>query len=161
MRRQLLVLPMIVTLLFGLIGTASAREVVPASGGFTAAIDFGTMTLTPVGANCELQVAGVVEFDGTIRGTGDALTTALVLAPCEDAAGFPPGTFRDVFSSKIQFSGEVDGSPLNADINYHGTVEEGGQIRGIMNFSNGLNGALRIDGQVATGGAYTGRVVLP
>jgi hypothetical protein len=160
MRRVFLSVSMVLVLLTGLTGVASAAQPVPASGNFTADIDFSTLTATPVGANCRLQVQGQVEFFGTLSGNGQAVTTALVFAPCEDVAAAPPGTFRDVFSSDIQFTGTLDGTPVTAGIRYHGTAAPGGEINAVMNFSGDLRGSVKVDGQLAVGGDYSGRIVL-
>jgi hypothetical protein len=78
------------------LAASSARQV-QASGDFAAIVDFTTLTLTPRGRNCLLQVKGELRFTGTIQGSGTGQTSALVFAPCSQVATTPPGTFRDVF----------------------------------------------------------------
>jgi hypothetical protein len=160
MKRSLLALLMVLVLVIGSAGTASAAQPVQASGDFVASIDFTTVSFTPVGANCLLEVAGQFTFSGELEGGGSSLTRALILAPCDDVAVTPPGTFRDVFSAHIEFSGTLGGVPVTAGVHYHGTVEEGGAIRGVMNFSGDLRGGVRVDGQAAVGGTYDGTIVL-
>ncbi len=160
MKRVLLSFSMVLVMLAGLVGTASAAKPISSSGDFAAKIDFATLSLTPVGANCELQVEGVVEFEGTLEGTGNAVTTALVFASCDEFAGAPIGFYRDVFSSDIQFEGTLDGNPVTAGIRYHGTVAPGGDINAVMNFSGGLRGSVKVEGTVAEGGDYSGKIVL-
>ncbi|TVR73493.1 MAG: hypothetical protein EA415_07485 [Sphaerobacteraceae bacterium] len=151
---------MVLVLLTGLVGTASAAKPISSSGEFTAAIDESSFSFTPVGANCQLVVSGKVTFSGTLQGTGDAVTTALVFAPCSEVGTTPPGTFRDVFSSDIEFKGTLEGTPVTAGIRYHGTVAPGGDINAVMNFSGGLRGSVKVDGEVAVGGVYNGKIVL-
>ena len=141
--------------------SASAARQVQASGDFVAMVDFSTLTLTPRGRNCLLQVEGQLVFTGTIEGTATGQTTALVFAPCSDVATTPPGTFRDVFKSELEFEGTVDGEPARANLLYMGRVEPGGQIDGRLVFSSGdVRGELDADAVVAVGGEYGGSVVV-
>ena len=134
----------------------AAGDRILARGAFTAEVDFSTLTLTPVDENCLLEVEGVIAFTGTIKGIAPGRTRALVLAPCPDVAAAPPGTFEDVFSSKLEFAGTVAGRPAVADINYRGTAEVGGGIEAVMAASKGLAGLLRVEAVVAEGGSYVG-----
>ena len=136
-----------------------ARQV-QTSGDFAAIVDFSTLTLTPRGRNCLLQVNGELVFTGTIEGSATGRTTALVFAPCADVAASPPGTFRDVFKSELVFEGTVDGEPARANVLYMGRVQPGGRIAGRLVFSNGVQGRLAADAQVAVGGEYSGMVVI-
>jgi hypothetical protein len=140
---------------------ASAARKVQASGHFAALVDFSTLTLTPKGRNCLLQVNGQLVFSGTIEGTATGQTTALVFAPCSDVAASPPGTFRDVFKSELVFEGTVDGEPARANVLYMGRVQPGGEIVGGLVFSRGVQGRLQVDEtRVAVGGEYSGSVVI-
>lgn len=139
---------------------AAVRKV-QASGHFDALVDFSTLTLTPRGRNCLLQVNGQLVFTGTIAGTATGQTTALVSAPCEDVAANPPGTFGDVFKSELRLEGTVDGAPANANMLYIGRVQPGGAIEARLVLSNGAAGVLEVsDGRVAVGGDYSGSVVV-
>ncbi len=131
---------------------ASAGDRILARGEFTATVDFSTLTLTPVDENCLLEVEGVIALTGTLDGIAPARTRALVLASCPEVAATPPGTFKDVFTSKLEFAGTVGGKPAVADINYRGVAKVGGDIRAVMAVSNGLVGVLRVDAVVAEGG---------
>lgn len=137
----------------------SARQV-ETSGHFAAIVDFSTLTLTPKGRNCQLQVSGQLIFTGTIDGTATGQTTALVFAPCSDVATTPPGTFSDVFHSELEFEGTVDGESARAHLLYMGRVQPGGQITGRLVFSGGVQGRLEADAIVAVGGDYSGSVVV-
>src|SRR3954463_5311117 len=77
----------------------SAAGPVQTSGHFDAIVDFSTVTLTPKGGNCLLEISGRLVFTGTIEGTATGRTSALEFAPCADVAVNPPGTFEDVFKS--------------------------------------------------------------
>jgi hypothetical protein len=153
--------PVAFVALFLLVGPAAAiaEEPPQASGTFAVTIDFETLSLTPVGANCLLEVEGAVEFAGTLEGQATSVTTALVRADCSEVVASPPGTFPDVFSARLEFAGSFDGVPVEADIVYRGTAEVGGAIRGVMTLSDGLRGALRVDAILARGGSYQGRAV--
>jgi hypothetical protein len=140
--------------------SASPARQIQASGHFDAIVDFSTLTLTPRGGNCLLQVNGQLVFTGTIEGTATGQTTALVFAPCADVATTPPGTFRDVFKSELEFEGTVDGEPARANVLYLGGVQPGGQIEGRLVLSNGVAGMLEVDAVVAVGGEYSGSVVV-
>ncbi len=70
------------------LGASAARQV-QTSGQFDAIVDFSTLTLTPRGRNCLLQVNGQLVFTGTIEGAATGQTTALVFAPCADVATSP------------------------------------------------------------------------
>ena len=139
--------------------TSGGRRV-EASGDFVANVDFSTLTLTPRGRNCLLQVNGQLVFSGTIEGTATGRTTALVFAPCSQVATTPPGTYRDVFRSELVFEGTVDGEPARANVLYLGGVEPGGQIEGRLVWSRGIQGRLKADAVVAVGGEYHGSVVV-
>lgn len=134
----------------------SAADRIAARGEFTAEADFSTLSLTPVGDNCLLVVEGVIKFTGTLDGIAPARTRALVLGACGDVAVTPPGTFKDVFSSKLEFAGTVNGTPTIADITYRGVTEVGGDIKALMIPSNGLRGVLKVQAIVAVGGSYEG-----
>ena len=136
-----------------------ARQV-QASGEFAALVDFSTLTLTPRGRNCLLQVDGQLVFTGTIAGVATGQTRALVFAPCSDVATSPPGTFPDVFKSELSFEGTVDGEPAQANVLYMGRVQPGGHISGRLVLSNGVQGRLEVEAQVAVGGEYRGSVVV-
>lgn len=133
---------------------------VAASGEFEAIVDFSTLTLTPRGANCLLQVDGRLVFSGTIEGVASGTTTALVLATCAEVASSPPGTHRDVFRSELEFEGMVAGVPATGAMIYQGRVQEGGRIDGRIIASRGLAGVLQADAQVAVGGSYSGSIVV-
>jgi hypothetical protein len=139
--------------------TASARQV-ETSGQFVAQVDFSSLTLTPRGNNCRLEVRGQLVFSGAIQGVATGQTSALVFAPCELVATTPPGTFRDVFKSELVFEGTVNGEPAHANLLYMGQVEPGGQIDGRLIFSNGISGELAAQAIVAVGGDYSGTVVV-
>ena len=161
-----LVVPAIAVLVLGSTSSApasatSAARRVQASGGFDALVDFSTLSLTPRGSNCLLEVEGRLVFSGTIEGTAVGETAALVFASCAEVATTPPGTYRDVFHSELTFEGTVDGEPAEAKVLYTGGVEPGGQIDGKLVFSNGVAGALTVDARVAVGGTYAGSVVVP
>lgn len=137
---------------------ASAVEEIEAEGVFIAEVDFPTISLTPVGANCLLEVKGQLIFEGTLEGVAKGTTRALIFAPCGDVAITPPGTFKDVFRSKLEFLGTVDGEPATADLSYRGITEVGGAIKALFHLSNGLKGVLKVDAIVAVGGSYDGSV---
>lgn len=101
-----------------------------ATGNFTANVNFTTLTFTPVGANCLLETEASFDFTGTLTGVANRTTRALVLAPCGDVQINPPGTFRDVFRSNLEFLGTLDGHPVMADLRYQGVTETGGTIKG-------------------------------
>ena len=138
----------------------AAGPPVSASGEFDAIVDFSTLTLTPRGRNCLLVVDGQLIFSGSIEGTATGTTSALVFAPCAAVSTSPPGTFRDVFRSELEFEGTVDGVPAQGSMLYQGGVQEGGRIEGRVLLSRGISGALDVDAQVAVGGSYSGSVVV-
>jgi hypothetical protein len=72
----------------------------------------------------------------------------------------PPGTYRDVFRSDLEFTGTVDGEPATAKVIYQGGVEPGGEIDAHIIFSRGVAGVLDADAIVAVGGEYSGSVVV-
>ncbi len=137
----------------------NANQPLPAAGSFTVEIDFNTLTLMPVGANCVLEVEGIAIFVGTLEGTASGKTKALVFGPCAEVAVSPPGTFRDVFKSKMVFAGLLDGEAVFADITYQGETQVGGGISALMHLSNGLKGKLQVDAVVAVGGSYDGFII--
>jgi hypothetical protein len=141
------------------LATSPARQV-QASGDFVAQVDFSTLTLTPRGRNCLLQVKGRLVFTGTIAGPAAGQTTALVFAPCAEVAANPPGTFPDEFHSELVFDGLVVGEPATANVRYMGRSEPGGHIDGRLLFSRGIEGRLAVDAQLAVGGEYEGSLVV-
>ena len=140
--------------------SASPARQIQTSGHFDAIVDFSTLTLTPRGRNCLLQVKGQLVFTGTLEGAATGQTTALVFAPCADVATSPPGTFPDVFKSELAFEGTVNGEPARANVLYMGRVQPGGQIAGRLVLSNSVQGRLEVEARVAVGGEYSGSVVV-
>ena len=114
MRKQSIIL-LIVLLLTGVAVPVYAADSIKANGEFTATVDFTTLTLAPVGVNCLLEVDGNLVFSGTLEGIAIGTTKALVFASCEDVAVNPPGTFKDVFRSRLEFLGTVNGEPATAE----------------------------------------------
>jgi hypothetical protein len=155
-----------------LAGQRASAGPVEASGHFAALVDFTSLTLTPRGRNCLLEVDGQLVFTGTIEGVATGRTSALVFGPCATVAITPPGTFRDVFKSELEFKGTVDGQAACANLLYMGRVEQGGAIDGRLVFSKGsagrtclpgtegIAGRLEADARVAVGGEYRGSVVV-
>jgi len=139
---------------------ASAAQRIQTSGEFDAIVDFSTLTLTPRGSNCLLQVEGQLVFTGTIQGAAIGQTSALVFAPCADVVASPPGTYPDRFKSELVFEGTVDGEPARGNVLYMGRVQPGGAIEGRLVFSDGVQGRLEVDAVVAVGGDYSGSVVV-
>lgn len=139
---------------------AMAGPLKAASGTFQALVDFSTLTLTPRGSNCVLEVSGQLVFEGTLEGIAMATTTALTHAPCGDVLANPPGTFPDVFRSEASFAGTVNGEPAQARMVYQGRAHAGGEIDARLLLSDGLRGVLRVDGRVAVGGEYEGSVLV-
>lgn len=133
---------------------------VQTSGHFDAQVDFSTVTLTPKGSNCLLEVDGRLVFSGTIEGTGIGHTSALEFAPCSEVAVNPPGTFPDVFKSVAVFDGTVNGVPAHSSLLYMGQVAVGGHIDGRLVFSGGVAGKLDVSAVVAVGGEYSGALVV-
>ena len=142
------------------LASASASRRVDAEGAFAANVDFGTLTLTPRGRNCLLEVDGQLVFTGDVAGTATGTTRALVFATCEEVLAAPPGTHPDVFRSELVFEGTIDGEPATANLLYMGRVRPGGAIEGRLVFSNGASGRLDADAVVAVGGTYEGSVVV-
>ena len=141
------------------LSTSGARRV-ETSGTFAAIVDFSTITFTPKGSSCFLQVKGQLVFSGTIQGAAPGQTNALVAAPCADVASHPPGTYPDVFFSTLTFNGTVDGTPARANAVYTGRSEAGGHITAHLIFAGDVNGVLDADAQLAVGGTYRGPVVV-
>lgn len=138
----------------------SAAHPLQTSGHFDAIVDFSTVSLTPRGRNCLLEVSGRIVFSGTIRGTANGRTSALEFGPCSEVAVKPPGTFPDVFKSVATFEGTIGGQPAKSDLLYMGRVQTGGAIDGRFVFSNGVAGELEVNAIVAVGGEYRGSLVL-
>jgi hypothetical protein len=130
------------------------------SGSFDALVDFSTLTLTPRGSNCLLQVNGRLVFHGAIEGVAVGQTTALVFGTCEDVASTPPGTDPDVFTSRLVFDGTVAGEPAHSKVLYQGQAQPGGHISGHLIFADGVSGVLDAEAQVAVGGTYSGSLVV-
>jgi len=145
-----------ILLLLVIVAPASAAPPASADGRFTANVDFSTLITTSVGADCLLEVQGMLGFSGSLVGTAAGTTRALVFASCQDVLANPPGTFRDVFKAVLAFTGTVNGMSVTADITYQGKTMVGGAIDGKMRLSNGLHGVLDVDAIVVVGGSYTG-----
>jgi hypothetical protein len=139
----------------------NAAHPIQTAGTFDAIVDFPTITLTPKGNNCLLQVQGHLIFHGTIEGTANGVTSALEFAPCSEVAVNPPGTFPDVFKSVAVFDGTIAGQPAHANLLYMGRVQVGGAIDGRFVFSNGVAGEIQANAIVAVGGTYHGQLVVP
>lgn len=157
MRKQSIIV-LAVLCLTGVTVQVHAADSIRANGEFTANVGFTTLNLTPVGVNCLLEVDGYLVFTGTLDGVASGTTKALVFAPCEDVAVNPPGTFKDIFRSKLEFLGTVNEKPAAADLTYKGVTEVGGQIKAKFLLRNGLKGVMKVDAIVAVGGSYRGVV---
>ena len=140
--------------------TSSPAHRIATSGQFDALVDVSTLTLTPRGRNCLLEVAGRLVFTGTFQGTAVGRTRALVSASCAKVATTPPARLRDIFKSELVFNGTVDGAPARANLLYSGGVEPGGRIEGRLLFFKGVAGTLKVEAKVAVGGKYRGAVVV-
>lgn len=140
---------------------SAAAAPTAATGDFQAILDFETLTATPAGGNCVLEVDGELVFSGTLEGIAPGRSTARVFAPCPDVLANPPGTFPDVFKSEADFDGTVNGEPAQASLVYQGTTEPGGQIDARIRLSGGLHGVSRVDAQLGVGGSYDGFVIVP
>lgn len=139
----------------------AAAGQVQVAGHYDAVVDFSTLALTPIGSNCRLEVGGKLVFTGTIHGTAVGHTSALVFAPCAQVAVTPPGTYRDVYTSKAVFDGSVNGVAAHARLLYAGQTNVGGAIDAHLIFSDGVAGVLdAVDARVAVGGDYRGAVVV-
>jgi hypothetical protein len=140
--------------------TASAGPALRATGEFAADVDFTSLTATPRanGRHCELVVQGTLSFSGTLSGVAEGTTTALVLAPCNEALAVPPGTFRDGFRFSGVFAGTVDGTAATGELTYAGVTRPGGDIDATIRLRGGSNAVLRAAATVAVGGTYTGVV---
>ncbi len=90
--------------------------------GFHHAHRYATLTATPIGRNCLLEVHGILVFTGILEGATTGTTRALVFAPCSDVLANPPGTFRDIFrftsDPAFPFTDSVNGLPTTATITY-------------------------------------------
>lgn len=133
-----------------------------ASGAYVAEVDFATLSAQPAanGTHCELTVQGVLTFSGTVTGAAEGTTTAYVLAPCEEVAQAPIGTYRDIFWFSGTFDGSVEGHPATGTLTYSGVTAVGGGISASIRLQGDSSAMLRADGVVAVGGTYEG-VVLP
>ena len=140
---------------------AQPAQQVHATGHFDALVDFSTLTLTPRGQNCLLDVRGQLVFTGTLEGTATGHTSALVFATCEEVmAGLVAGTFYpDVFKSELAFTGTVNGEPVEATGWYMGRSEDG-VIDGRLVLHGDVRGELDVDARIAVGGEYDGTVVV-
>jgi len=81
---------------------ADDDDSIKVNGEFTANVDFTTLSLTPAGVNCLLEVDGYLEFTGSLEGVAIGTTKALVFAACDDVAVNPPGAFKDIFRSEYK-----------------------------------------------------------
>lgn len=161
MRRAIYLLIVTSLLLLGLSVPATANDELTASGTFDTTLDFSTLTVTPVGKACRLSVEGQLNFDGTLNGTADAATTALIFAPCSEVLSTPPGTFADVFRSRLEFQGTVAGTPVTAEILWVGVTRAGGEIDAVMLVGgDDVQGRLHVDATVGVGGSYQGTLTL-
>ncbi len=141
--------------------TAARARVIQTSGRFDANVDFSTLSLTPAGSNCLLVVDGQLVISGTIQGTANAHTTALVFASCDDVIHNPPGTYPDVFKSVAVFNGTVGGIAVSdVPLLYTGRSQPGGHIDALFVFSGSVEGVLGVDAQLAVGGTYRGPLVV-
>lgn len=93
---------------------ARAGAARPASGSFTATVDFTTLTLTPEGSTCRLAAEGVLEFVGTLEGTATGTTTARVLAPCGEVATNPGDRALFAAGVSMMVDADRDGPSLRA-----------------------------------------------
>lgn len=132
---------------------------IAAAGEFQTFVDLSTLTLTPRGRHCQLEVDGSISFSGTIEGSGTGHTSALVFASCADVAAAAPGTYPDRFRSTIEFDGTVDGEPVTTRVIYSGRSRAGGEIDGSLRFTEAAHGLLGVDARVAVGGSYKGKVI--
>lgn len=129
----------------------------PAEGYFVASVDFTSLQARDVRGNkCEFTVNGTLTFSGTLEGTANGVTTALIFAPCADALASPPGSYFDVFEFEGHFTGEVLDDPASGPLRYAGVTRVGGEIDALIILSGDARALLRADAQVAVGGTYHG-----
>ncbi len=159
MSKIIIVVSAVALLIISTANVVFAGSKMAVEGNFTVEIDFSTLTLAPVGGNCHLKAEVELVFTGTLEGVANGPIRVLVLAPCGDVSAFPPGTFKDVFRSNLEFMGTLDGEPVIADAKYGGVTDAGGAIKGLMHLSNGLKGVLNVNAVAAFGGSYQGKVM--
>ena len=135
---------------------ADDNRSVLAVGDFT--VQISSITPTPVGSKCLLEVNGQLNFTGDIIGVATGTTRALVFATCNDVFTNDLGTFADVFRSELFFEGTVDGSPVEANMVYKGISEIGGDIKARLILSGDAEGELLVGAVVAQGGSYAGEL---
>lgn len=141
-------------------GVARAAQHVDASGSFDALVDFSTLTLTPRGQNCLVDVKGQLVFTGTLEGTATGHTQALVFGTCEEFLATPPGGLPDVFKSELSFTGTVNGERVEATGWYMGRSDPVDGIDGRFVLHGDVRGELDVDARIAVGGSYRGSIVV-
>lgn len=158
MRRPVLAALASATISVGVMAAPSVTEARSvARGEFTVAVDVATVTLEDLGTKaCNLTVDATLSFTGTIVGTAEGKTVALVAAPCSEVATTPPGTFADVFAFVGDFAGTIDGDTAAAKLGYAGATRAGGAIKALMTLSHGARGLLKVDAVAGQGGTYAG-----
>lgn len=160
--KQLAMIVLVGMLLLVTAAPLAAAPPVLADGEFTASVNFSTLTATPVGRNCRLEVNGTLVFSGTLEGATSGTTRGLVFAPCAAVLANPPGSFRDIFrftsDSAFPFTGRVNGVPTTATIIYQGRTAVGGAIDGQVLLTGDVRGVLEVTATVAVGGQYRGRI---
>lgn len=158
MRRTASVAVLVAGLTAGVLAApASAAPPHAAAGDFAVAVDFRTASFEDVGPRvCRVSIGGTLTFTGTLAGPADGTISALVLAPCSDAASNPPGTFPDVFRFEGAFAGTVDDAPATGALTYAGVTRVGGAIDATVRLSGSARAALRADAVAGVGGTYAG-----
>ncbi|HYN28863.1 MAG TPA: hypothetical protein VES95_03195 [Dermatophilaceae bacterium] len=135
-----------------------ATAATAASGTFTIAADFTTLSASPAahGRHCTVTLQGVLTFTGTLEGGAEGSITARILAPCDQALASPPGTFRDVFRFTGGFEGAIGGVTASGALTYAGVTSPGGSIGAVIRLRGTSTAVLRADAAVGVGGSYTG-----
>ena len=133
----------------------------PAQGDLVVRVDPSTLRAEPVaqGTRGRLRAGVTITATGTVAGTAEGTTTAIVHAPCAAATSNPPGAFADTFRFTGAFHGEVLGSPTTAAVEYAGLTRPGGDVSAALVLHGDVTVLAAVRARVGATGTYRGLVI--
>ncbi len=105
-----------------------------------------------VGQECIVDLRQLYTVSGTLSGTMELTYRIIVYGPC----GSPPGTFEEDWIAYGTFTGRLNDSPASGRLTYVAKVAAGGDVDGIIQFGQGLDGELEVHGNFSGSMGYTG-----
>lgn len=107
----------------------------------------GAPVRVAAGPTCIVDLIQPYTVAGSLVGRMEVDFRILVRGPC----GAPPGTYEEEWIAHGTFAGTFQGNSVSATLFYTAEVDAGGEVQGVLEFGEGLSGALAVEGRFSEG----------